>query len=294
MEVDKQLVAALEGRIVALQAANEALLQAASGATGAAGAGKVSMPKRLILVRHGESEGNVDQEIYKSTADNALHLTAAGWKQAIGAGKRMKAIIGDESTYFITSPYARTRETFNGLAQSFGGVDSLNWSEDPRLREQDFGNYQDPEKMKAWKKERKDFGTFYYRYPSGESPADVFDRVSSFMESLHRMWSEHPTRADNYVLVIHGMTIQCFLMRWFKYSVDEFSSTANFTLIATQEYAPTSHLPMISLCFMQALRVLARQYCPPSVPWTFLSCSWDVLVLIVVGVVPIRWLSLPM
>jgi broad specificity phosphatase PhoE len=83
--------------------------------------------------------------------------------------------------------------------------------------------------MRGQKEERKEFGSFYYRYPSGESPADVFDRVSSFMESLHRMWKEHPNRADNYVLVIHGMTIQCFLMRWLKYSVDDFNSYQNFT-----------------------------------------------------------------
>ena len=35
-------------------------------------------------------------------------------------------------------------------------------------------------------------------------------------------------QVENYVLVIHGVTISCFLMRFFKYSVDEFNSYKNF------------------------------------------------------------------
>ena len=37
---------------------------------------------RLVLVRHGESQGNVDHTIYRTTADNALHLTKKGFLQA--------------------------------------------------------------------------------------------------------------------------------------------------------------------------------------------------------------------
>ncbi|CAH8262675.1 unnamed protein product [Arabidopsis lyrata] len=33
--------------------------------------------------------------------------------------------------------------------------------------------------MRATKKVRERFGRFFYRFPEGESAADVFDRVSS-------------------------------------------------------------------------------------------------------------------
>lgn len=33
--------------------------------------------------------------------------------------------------------------------------------------------------MKVIKETREKFGRFYYRFPEGESAADVFDRVSS-------------------------------------------------------------------------------------------------------------------
>lgn len=54
-------------------------------------------PKRLILVRHGESEGNIDPLLYCRVPDNAMHLTELGYEQAVAAGKSIKKIIGDES-----------------------------------------------------------------------------------------------------------------------------------------------------------------------------------------------------
>ena len=57
----------------------------------------------------------------------------------------------------------------------------------------------------------------------------MYDRVSSFMESLYRHWEETtPGECQNEVLVAHGVTIAVFLMRFFKYSVDEFNKYENF------------------------------------------------------------------
>lgn len=35
-------------------------------------------PKRIVLVRHGESQGNVDDAIYETVPDHALSLTPKG------------------------------------------------------------------------------------------------------------------------------------------------------------------------------------------------------------------------
>ena len=40
--------------------------------------------------------------------------------------------------------------------------------EDPRLREQEWGNFQVPSKMADIMKERRRTGAFYYRFPTGE------------------------------------------------------------------------------------------------------------------------------
>lgn len=100
------------------------------------------------------------------------------------------------------------------------------WSEEPRIREQDFGNFQEPLKIRECKAQRRRFGSFFYRFPSGESPADVYDRISSFLESLHRLFEK--TSEENYVLVTHGVAIRVILTRYFKYRISEFEQMENF------------------------------------------------------------------
>ena len=41
-------------------------------------------PKRIILLRHGESQGNVDQNAYVTTADWRIPITDVGRQQAAG------------------------------------------------------------------------------------------------------------------------------------------------------------------------------------------------------------------
>jgi len=52
-------------------------------------------PKRIILVRHGQSEGNEDSINYETIHDYALNLTPKDQEQAVGAGKEILSIIGD-------------------------------------------------------------------------------------------------------------------------------------------------------------------------------------------------------
>ncbi len=52
-----------------------------------------------------------------------------------------------------------------------------------QLREQDFGNFQDSD-MAMNMRERQRFGRFYYRFPNGESGADVYDRLTIFEDHV--------------------------------------------------------------------------------------------------------------
>lgn len=98
-----------------------------------------------------------------------------------------------------------------------------------RIREQDFGNFQDPDKTLQCKKDRYKFGSFYYRFPDGgESCADVYDRVCGFLDTLKRHWTQH-TNINNYVLVVHGLTISALLFKLCGYSIDDFYTFKNFT-----------------------------------------------------------------
>ena len=53
-------------------------------------------PKRIVLIRHGESAANVDEAIYTKTADWVIPLTGKGQGQAHAAGVKLREIIKNE------------------------------------------------------------------------------------------------------------------------------------------------------------------------------------------------------
>ena len=187
-------------------------------------------PKTIVLIRHGQSEGNVNKKIYKTTPDYALHLTDVGIQQAKQVGIDLHYMVGDELPYFYVSPFWRTRETYREIVKAWGITDyeNQNYYEDPRLREQEWHGKlpADGEDNNDMEDERDAFGHFYYRFKSGESCADTFDRVSDVMNTVHRDF-EKKNFPSTAVFVTHGMTIRVFLMRWFHMTVEKFEALAN-------------------------------------------------------------------
>uniref|UniRef100_A0A0D9ZU12 Phosphoglycerate mutase-like protein n=1 Tax=Oryza glumipatula TaxID=40148 RepID=A0A0D9ZU12_9ORYZ len=194
------------------------------------------LPKRIILVRHGESQGNLDMSAYTTTPDYRIPLTPLGVDQARAAGKGILDVVSSAANwkvYFYVSPYERTRATLREIGAAFPRHRVIGAREECRVREQDFGNFQVEERMRAVKETRDRFGRFFFRFPEGESAADVFDRVASFLESLWRdidmgRLEQDASCETNLVIVSHGLTSRVFLMKWFKWTVDQFERLNNF------------------------------------------------------------------
>ena len=172
----------------------------------------------------------------------------------------------DYKLYFYMSPYKRSQQTFEALASSFRRDQIQGCQEEVQLREQDFGNFQvscmavpssccrnhslhlsrsasspvhqsvpsagplvqDAEGKQREKAERLRFGRFFYRFPNGESGADVYDRMTIFEDHMIRDINAGRF-GDNtsLVLVTHGLALRVFLMRWFHWSVDQFLDVYN-------------------------------------------------------------------
>jgi len=180
-------------------------------------------PHRIVLIRHGESQGNLDDSIYERVPDHALELTGHGQRQAEHAGVRLREVFGAERVQAFVSPYRRTWQTYRLLGLDPRLVEAR---EEPRLREQDWGNWQDQEDIHRQRKARDAYGHFFYRFAMGESGADVHDRVGSFLETLYRAFDK-PDFPPNVLLVTHGLTMRLFCMRWFHWTVEEFETLSN-------------------------------------------------------------------
>ena len=125
--------------------------------------------------------------------------------------------------------------------------------------------------MRVEKAVRMLYGRFFYRFPNGESAADVYDRITgtirttficvfffllpwkfpsssfSFVTEIKKTKTQTGFRETlksdidvgrfqppgqrnpnmNLVLVSHGLTLRVFLMRWYKWTVEQYERLNN-------------------------------------------------------------------
>jgi broad specificity phosphatase PhoE len=182
-------------------------------------------PKRILLARHSESIGNVDKTAYARIPDYALPLTPRGRRQSRQLGREIRKLIGKEPIHFYVSPWRRTRETLLGIVSE---LDRKQWTatEDPRLREQEWGHLRSTEATDIIEQEREAYGTFYYRFDDGESGADVYDRCASLLESVYRDFSQ-AAFPPNCAFIGHSLTNRLLVTRWMRWSPEQFEQIAN-------------------------------------------------------------------
>lgn len=156
-----------------------------------------SVPSRLWLVRHGESEGNVADNAAKATGadtvsvgvrDPDVPLSELGRRQAAAVASCWRGEPPPDVVF--SSPYERARETAR-IAVRQANLD-VEIRCDERLRERDLGlfdgltgigirsRFPDEAARRAW------LGKFYYRPPYGESWADVALRARAVLTDIGR------------------------------------------------------------------------------------------------------------
>jgi len=195
---------------------------------------------RILLVRHGESLGNVDPKIHAVTAHHAVPLSDRGHDQAREAGRVIARFyqeqLGEERPHIRLwlSPYRRTRETADGLLETAG-----KWVTDRvehiMLCEQQFGLFDGVAEADMPAKFPSEFGyydmlcrfggKFWARMPQGESRFDVAKRVHQAFGTFHRDATDHGIH--DLVVICHGVTLRAFVMMWCHLSPEWFEAEPN-------------------------------------------------------------------
>jgi broad specificity phosphatase PhoE len=154
-------------------------------------------PTDLLLVRHGESVGNVaSAEAWAAKAetididirDPDVPLSPLGERQARAFGKWL-AEQPDFPAAVWSSPYLRARETV-AIALEEAGRDDVEVLIDERLRDRELGILDRltargiEAKYPDERARRRYLGKMYYRPPGGESWADVALRLRGFLRDL--------------------------------------------------------------------------------------------------------------
>lgn len=217
-------------------------------------------PREIVLVRHGESVGNLaDAEARERGADRLdlpardadVELSDRGRRQAdaLGAWMTDAEHLPD---VVISSPYARALETARRAVEA----PSLDVLLDERLRERDLGRFDGMtgagirSEFADEAERRARVGKFYYKPPSGESWADVVLRIRSLLADLRhgfedqRVWMfTHQAVIMSFRYVLEGLTEQELL------EIDRSSTIPNASMttyrrgddgLALESFADTS------------------------------------------------------
>ena len=148
----------------------------------------LSLPHRLILVRHGETDWNREGRLQGA---QDIPLNDLGRRQAAEAADRLKAL---EPAYadlpYIGSPMQRARETMDILRRELA-LPAGEYRIDDRLRELTFGEWEGftwrdirkAEREQAHLRERDKWG---FVPPGGESYRMLAERVRPVLEELER------------------------------------------------------------------------------------------------------------
>lgn len=193
-----------------------------------------STVESIALIRHARSVANADPRVYRTTPDHAIPLIdPEGDADALAAAAWIKAQDVDPARVCAwNSPYLRCKQTRDlVLRNTFADPAELSQRESFLLREQEFGDWDgftdveiaeyDPARWRRLQRMSDHLGRFYFRYPNGESRADVVTRVTLFIAKVHR------SRFDHHLVFLHGVTQRAFRMAWFNRPIEWFESEKN-------------------------------------------------------------------
>jgi broad specificity phosphatase PhoE len=194
----------------------------------------MTMPLHFVLVRHGESEGNLVHrlsregdhrgftEAFRRVHSSQYRLTALGRGQAAEAGRWIREHIGSRFHRYYVSEYIRALETAALL-----GLPDADWFKTPFLREREAGEF---DSLTEEEKER-DFArymlarrndSYFWKPPNGESMVDVCLRLHRFLDTVHRGHND-----GSVIVVCHAGVMHAFRILLERLSQNQFNAMYN-------------------------------------------------------------------
>lgn len=212
--------------------------------------------KNIYLIRHGQSEANVDWLILKDREESSIPLTRKGRKDAKGAGQTLKEMLAKESgaPKFFVSPWLRAVQTYKGIAKELGIIEKPtvlpgivehhmnlvgneeNWNKFIKFRD---SGWSVPEFLET-------------KFDGGESLHDVIIRADKFVQFL----SGFPS--GPLVVVSHGQFIKMMLAIIDKTDPDKITHPQNGEVIVRSlGISLNSYAQLATYCNTKGYKIVA-------------------------------------
>lgn len=167
-------------------------------------------PLQVYLIRHGQSEGNLNTQVYYDKNDCDIELTSFGHEQSLAAGAELATLISHPNPRIICSPYVRAKQTASNIYSVLAQDSVPSLEEDVLVREREWGSLRTVVDNRHLK--REEHFNFYYRAEQGESYADAYQRVVLFFQAILLQRMRTPLDDSPIVIVSHGEWIRLAVM----------------------------------------------------------------------------------
>lgn len=172
---------------------------------------------KLYLVRHGQSEGNVNKQVYFEKSDCDIQLTEKGKEDALDAANAILSLSNDSHFGMFHSTYKRAKQTseiIHERMENYPGVSLDKARSSPLCRERDWGSLRDIVNSRS---KCDEHFNFYYRPLNGESFSDAYQRAAVFHQ-----WLLNTTTSISNIVVAHGEFHRVYLMYLLGWDIEEF------------------------------------------------------------------------
>ncbi len=211
---------------------------------------------KIYLVRHAQSNSNIDARILQNQTNMSVELSDIGIKQATETGAYLAEhlSLSEDNIKVWNSPYTRTRQTAGILKSQFDLV-GLKYSsaESIYLTERQFGlvddvaNYWQIYKHETnhYELHKENNHDFFARPPLGESPFDTCIRLDAFLRTVLAVDTSHNT----HIIVGHGAAIRGLILMDQELPFEEYAPpnpyNASVRLIDQGKYVGDIFVPSI-------------------------------------------------
>jgi len=154
----------------------------------------ISMPLKVHLIRHGETEWSLSGQ---HTGSTDIALTPHGEAQARGLAQRLGSV---DFTHIFTSPRRRAQQTY-----ALSGLTPASEVESD-LAEWNYGDYEGLRSVDI-RAARPGWNLFRDGCPNGESPTQVCERADRLIVRLRKL-------SGNVALFTHGHLGSVLAARW--------------------------------------------------------------------------------
>ncbi len=197
-----------------------------------------SKGRTITLVRHGETDGNVDD---RAQGHFDAGLTQRGLNQALCAAQ---SLVDAGISVIYSSDLRRAKMTTKAFTDL---KPEIKVSFRPDIRETHYGDYEN----KSWNFIRECDPAFFWkwidwetrtdaRFPNGESERDMWRRVGAFTEE---MLDTHDAPRENILIVAHGGSLRALLARLLKLRIADqwrfMLDNASVTVLKEHAFMPS-------------------------------------------------------